>query len=345
MNESLNKENYLENKKKKFDFIFANKIINKEEIQRLSWGGIPNEYRGILWRLLLETSTLNLNLYKNTLENKRDKYFYEFLQTEKSMEFCVSGFSKINSNEDKKMENLIFNFKNCNFKISGRSKRQIEIDVQRISDEQKIYSKIDLSYIFKNILSLTAQRKPAVGYVQGMADILVPFIHTFATETSPIDLQITESSSYFCFTRFLEEIQENFIDLQPGITKSIEEFKNALEAIDPELFLYLQNINLQSDLFVFRWFNCFFLREFVLKDSLIIFDTLFSYKNINFKQFSIFFGISLLCFFRNEIFGKDFCDTLLFLQNINQKKWKLSEIHVLLSTTYVNQHIYNKQVF
>ena len=64
----------------------------------------------------------------------------------------------------------------CKYIIPESTYHQICIDVLRIPLKYRIINNVDYSYIYVNVLVLIAYRRPYLGYVQGMSDILIPFV-------------------------------------------------------------------------------------------------------------------------------------------------------------------------
>lgn len=85
-------------------------------------------------------------------------------------------------------------------------------------------------------------RHPSSGYVQGLNDIVTPFIIVFLSDYVKLDLQklglpedfnevtkeqfnIVEADSYWCFCKILDRILDNYTSSWPGIQKSFSRLK------------------------------------------------------------------------------------------------------------------------
>lgn len=299
----------------------AKKVIDVTSLKKSCWGGIPNKLRPKCWRIFLRTVNLKSDNYEMCINNKQTKY--SALLSE--------------------------------MKISKKISHQIEIDVLRIDTKNKIFDNVDYSQLYIKTLSLYAYQRPAVGYVQGMSDILIPFVFVFVSEkenTKSDDMNLLnnnvgndaylESSVFFCFSRFIDRLQDNYIDFQEGIIKNIEKMRCILEIMEPDLMKYMNQIGFELHMFAFRWFNCFFTREFDIDNVLVIFDTLFSSQNENFALFARYFAITLLVSHKNKIMKTDLSTNLLYIQSIDQIKMSLKDVQILLSSAYVNQSIFNE---
>ncbi|EPR78983.1 TBC domain containing protein [Spraguea lophii 42_110] len=213
---------------------------------------------------------------------------------------------------------------------------QIFIDIRRIGKEFRVKNNKNLDFIYLEILTAVAQNKPLVGYVQGMADLLVPFIDVFYGQEEIIYCGI--SSTFYCYSKIIEKIQDNYIGQQQGIYHLVYKLEKLIKVLDPSLYCHLENEGVKTHMFSFRWFNCIFAREFILDDQLMILDTLLSNKD--FKDFLLHFAFSLLSNFKEKINEGDFSDIIILLQNIKERKWKHSELLVLFSKAYINQEIF-----
>jgi TBC1 domain family member 2 len=59
---------------RKFDELLAEDVVNLQKLRELSWGGIPERYRGTIWRLLLGYLPANRDRREGTLTRKRREY-------------------------------------------------------------------------------------------------------------------------------------------------------------------------------------------------------------------------------------------------------------------------------
>lgn len=208
---------------------------------------------------------------------------------------------------------------------------QIEIDIKRIDKFYRTHGSTDISYMYTNILSLVAYSRPILGYIQGMADILVPFIYIFTKE----DFVTAESSAYYCYLKLLDEIQDDLIALQ---YTQLFRLNQLLNLIDPDFFSHLKEQNLEIHIFAFRWFNCLFIREFSLKIVLRLMDSFIIFDNISFSL--VAFGAALVMFFKDQLVNSDFGENVLFLQSLNTLQWGDEDIEILITTANVYKRLF-----
>ena len=95
-------------------------------------------------------------------------------------------------------------------------------------------------------------RHPASGYVQGINDIVTPFIVVFLSDYAEINLQTLdvpaklceiedesfnniEGDSYYCLSKILDGILDNYTSSWPGIQKSFGKISEVIKRVDPDL--------------------------------------------------------------------------------------------------------------
>jgi hypothetical protein len=227
--------------------------------------------------------------------------------------------------ETMKKENIRLIYRHP-LQINSKILHQIHIDIKRLNPGSLNIKGVNISYMYYNILVLVSHRRPTLGYIQGMADILVPFIVEFSKE----NLSTAESSAYFCYLKLLDRIQKYISGLQ---TDLIFLLNSQLEKIDPDIFSFLKQSKLEIHMFAFRWFNCLYIREFPYELYKKIFTTMLSYEKIG--EFLIYFGVSLILKFKSELLKNGFSENIILLQTINEFNWTEESIEELLKSTSV----------
>lgn len=103
-------------------------------------------------------------------------------------------------------------------------------------------------------------RHPASGYVQGLNDIVTPFIIVFLYDflggdvfNMHIDmiseevLTNVECDSFWCFSTFLDFVQDHYTINQPGIQRMVAKLEEIIRKIDGALFFFLKIAVCQPD--------------------------------------------------------------------------------------------------
>jgi len=71
-----------------------------------------------------------------------------------------------------------------------------------------------------------------------------------------------EADAFWCLTKLVDDIQDNYTDLQPGVHKMINKMKAVIEQVDVEALNYLEQMDIIFMDFAYRWVACYLTREF-----------------------------------------------------------------------------------
>ena len=95
-----------------------------------------------------------------------------------------------------------------------------------------------------------AIRHPASGYVQGINDLVTPFLVVFLSEYLEGDIDNwsmsdlssdiisnIEADCYWCLSKLLDGMQDHYTFAQPGIQRLVFKLKELVRRIDGNLFL------------------------------------------------------------------------------------------------------------
>jgi hypothetical protein len=309
------------NKCEKFKKILSANPINLEELQAASWKGIPKSYRPICWKLLSDYLPLKKEQQDKTIEQKRNSY-WESVNEHYSSVYLDSHHEML---------------------------RQILNDIPRMNPLIPIFQKKIVQNIFQRVLYVWAVRHPASGYVQGINDLMTPFFVVFLTEYSDPNLEVqnidienmpekdlrqVEADSYWCMTKLLERIQENYVFSQPGIQKNIQSLEDLIKRIDNNLYQHLRKNNIEFIQFAFRWMNNLLMRELPLACTIRLWDT-YHGEPFGFSDFHLYVCAAfLLRYSKNLMEESDFQDLMLFLQNLPTRNLKPSEMALLTAEAY-----------
>lgn len=315
------------------DVIKYNKIVKEltkttfelSELRKQSWGGIPSSLRSLVWQILVGYLPTNKSTRTSVLSRKRKEY--------------MNSITRLFRSEK---DQTIWH--------------QIKIDVLRTNPSIKLYSFEATHRSLEKILYLWAIRHPASGYVQGINDLVTPFFQVFLSHylASNVDinefdpqcmpkelLNVIEADTYWCFTKVLDTIQDNFIHEQPGIIRQITELKNLIKRDEPQLASHFEKENLDFIQFAFRWMNCMLMREFKLNLIIRMWDTYLSDFPTGFSKFHIYVCCAFLRRFSDDLLDMEFQDIIMFLQDTSKTAdWTEDDIEMMLSEAYVWQSLY-----
>uniref|UniRef100_A0A1B6D9K2 Rab-GAP TBC domain-containing protein n=1 Tax=Clastoptera arizonana TaxID=38151 RepID=A0A1B6D9K2_9HEMI len=305
----------------KFHALLETALLNLDDLRHLSWSGIPVEVRPIAWRLLAGYFPANLERRQEVMERKRLDYWNlvkQYYDTERD-----------ETHQD--------------------TYRQIHIDIPRMSPLIAIFQQKTVQEMFERILFIWAIRHPASGYVQGINDLVTPFYVVFLQEFLPpgsdldtLELSavskenqdILEADSFWCLSKFLDGIQDNYIFAQLGIQYKVNQLKELIQRIDGQLHKHLQRHGIDYLQFSFRWMNNLLTREVPLRCSIRLWDTYLA-ESDNFASFQLYVCAAFLLHWREELLlEKDFQGLMLMLQNLPTQNWNDTDINILVAEAY-----------
>ncbi|XP_064446548.1 TBC1 domain family member 22A isoform X5 [Mirounga angustirostris] len=290
-----------------------------EELRKLSWSGIPKPVRPMTWKLLSGYLPANVDRRPATLQRKQKEYFA----------FIEHYYHSRNDD------------------VHQDTYRQIHIDIPRMSPEALILQP-KVTEIFERILFIWAIRHPASGYVQGINDLVTPFFVVFMCEhieeedvdaadvsRVPADvLRDVEADTYWCVSKLLDGIQDNYTFAQPGIQMKVKMLEELVSRIDEQVHRHLDQHEVRYLQFAFRWMNNLLMREVPLHCTIRLWDTYQSEPD-GFSHFHLYVCAAFLVRWRKEILEeRDFQELLLFLQNLPTAHWGNEDISLLLAEAY-----------
>jgi hypothetical protein len=253
----------------KFKKILQATSINLTELRAAAWSGIPEEVRAMTWQLLLGYLPTSGERRVGTLERKRKEYLDGVRQA-----FERGANSSVPTGKVRGLDEVIWH--------------QISIDVPRTNPHLELYGYEATQRSLERILYVWAVRHPASGYVQGINDLVTPFWQVFLASyitdsdvESGMDpgqlpkavLDAVEADSFWCLTKLLDGIQDNYIFAQPGIQRQVAALHDLTARIDAPLAKHLEQESVEFIQFSFRWMNCLLMREISVKNTIRMWDT------------------------------------------------------------------------
>ncbi|KAJ3586385.1 hypothetical protein NHX12_012783 [Muraenolepis orangiensis] len=303
----------------KFRQLLASPNTDLEELRKSSWSGIPREVRPITWRLLSGYLPANMERRDLVLKRKRDEYF---------------GF----------IEQYYHSRTDEHFKDTYR---QIHIDIPRTNPLIPLFQQPTVQEVFERILFIWAIRHPASGYVQGINDLVTPFFVVFLSEFVEEDVENfemaslpletrrnIEADSFWCMSKLLDGIQDNYTFAQPGIQNKVKALEELVSRIDKNIHGHLRRYEVEYLQFAFRWMNNLLMRELPLRCTIRLWDT-YQAEAEGFSHFHLYVCAAFLMEWRKEIMSMvDFQGLLMLLQNLPTIHWGNEEVGLLLAEAY-----------
>ncbi|KAK6303045.1 hypothetical protein J4Q44_G00274000 [Coregonus suidteri] len=303
----------------KFKQVLAGPNTDLEELRKLSWSGIPRQVRPITWKLLSGYLPANTERRESTLQRKRQEYF---------------GFIEqyYDSRNDEHHQDTY---------------RQIHIDIPRTNPLIPLFQQASVQEIFERILFIWAIRHPASGYVQGINDLVTPFFVVYVFEyikeevenfdVSSLQeeaLRNIEADSFWCMSKLLDGIQDNYTFAQPGIQRKVKALEELVSRIDETVHVHMQQYEVEYLQFAFRWMNNLLMRELPLRCTIRLWDT-YQAEPEGFSHFHLYVCAAFLVRWRKEILDeRDFQGLMILLQNLPTMHWGNEEVSVLLAEAY-----------
>lgn len=314
------------NRRHKFLECLSSDEVNIAELRKLGWAGVPTELRPLTWQLLLGYVPLPASLRSSTLARKRREY----------LSLVEVAFSR----EREGLDQQIWH--------------QIEIDVPRTRPGVKLWMQEATQRSLERILYVWAIRHPASGYVQGINDLATPFFQVFLSAyidsdpeefdpaiLPPSVLNAIEADSFWCLSRLLDGIQDNYISGQPGIHRSVRRMAELVSRTDAPLYAHLESENVEFMQFAFRWMNCLLMREISVQNTTRMWDTYLSEGPDAFSQFHLYVCSAFLVKWSDKLRQMDFQGIIMFLQSLPTQDWGDHEIELLLSEAFVLNSVWH----
>ncbi|TRM69482.1 rab-GTPase-TBC domain-containing protein [Schizophyllum amplum] len=313
------------NRRHKFVDCLSAEDVNIAELRKIAWAGIPSDLRPMAWQLLLGYSPLPTPLRTSTLQRKRQEY----------LSLVEVAFARDRQGLDQQIWH------------------QIEIDVPRTRPGVRLWMHAATQRSLERILYVWAIRHPASGYVQGINDLATPFFQVFLSAYIDADpesfdpallppsvLNAVEADTFWCLSRLLDGIQDNYIFAQPGIQRSVRRMEELVKRIDAPLAAHLASQNVEFMQFAFRWMNCLLMREISVRNTIRMWDTYLSEGPDAFSQFHLYVCSAFLVKWSEKLQQMDFQGIIMFLQSLPTQGWGDGEIEMLLSEAFVLNSIW-----
>lgn len=304
--------------------LVSSESIDCEELRQLSWSGLSPRVRPKAWRILCGYLPGSVLRQKELLQRKQDEY---------------AGYVR-----------QYFATKDQD--VHQDTYRQIHIDIPRMSPVIGLFQQRCVQEIFERILYIWAIRHPASGYVQGINDLVTPFFLVFLQEycadgQAVCELEVgkdltaeqimeVEADSFWCLTKVLDGIQDNYTFAQPGIQLKVKQLEELIQRVDKELHDHLVSHEVLYLQFAFRWMNNLLMRELPIKATIRLWDTYLSEEGSSgFARFHLYVCAAFLKEWKAELLKRtDFHTLLMFLQSLPTAKWGDKEINLLVAEAF-----------
>ncbi|XP_077229101.1 ypt/Rab-GAP domain of gyp1p superfamily protein [Tasmannia lanceolata] len=306
----------------KFTKELSGPAVILETLRQLAWSGVPSYMRPNVWRLLLGYAPPNSDRREGVLKRKRLEYIE-----------CVSQYYDIPDTERSDDEiNML---------------RQIAVDCPRTVPDVTFFQQVEIQKSLERILYTWAIRHPASGYVQGINDLVTPFLIVFLSEylegnmetwlvsdLSPSNICNIEADCYWCLSKLLDGMQDHYTFAQPGIQRLVFKLKEVVRRIDEPVSRHMEEQGLEFLQFAFRWFNCLLIREIPFHLVTRLWDTYLA-EGDALPDFLVYIFASFLLTWSDKLQKLEFQEMVMFLQHLPTHNWTHQELEMVLSRAYM----------
>ncbi|KAF2671088.1 RabGAP/TBC [Microthyrium microscopicum] len=340
------------NKINKFKRVLQSTNVSLSDLRSSAWSGVPTEVRAMTWQLLLGYLPTSSERRVATLERKRKEY----------LDGVRQAFERGNSANDAPISTGIAGLGTVPAVTRGRGRgldeavwHQISIDVPRTNPHLQLYSYEATQKSLERILYLWAIRHPASGYVQGINDLVTPFWQVFlASYITDSDIEFgmdpgqlpkpvldaVEADCFWCLTKLLEGIQDNYVSGQPGIQRQVKNLRELTTRIDATLSKHFEQEGVEFIQFSFRWMNCLLMREISVKNTIRMWDTYMA-EDRGFSDFHLYVCAAFLVKWSEQLVKMDFQEVMMFLQALPTRDWTEKDIELLLSEAFIWHNLFS----
>lgn len=306
----------------KMEQLLAAENIDSAALRKVTWNGVPPEFRSMVWQILLGYMPTNKSRRDSSISRKRKEYFDSISTYFANME------------EEQTMQ-------------EGEILRQILVDLPRTCPNTPFFHQASIQKAMERILYIYSIRHPASGYVQGMNDLLTPlllvFMHPYVEDVLRCDIALldeqivlnVEADAYWCLTKLLDNIQDHYTFSQPGLQRMVLRLEDLVQRTDEPLHNHFVEQGVEYMQFAFRWMNCILLREVPLRVILRVWDTYLSEERGGFENFHVYVCVVLLKKYRDKLMEMEFQDVLTFLQDMPTSEWTDDVIEPILSEAFI----------
>lgn len=353
--------------------------INTQDLRALLWNGIPSEYRAFVWQVLLGYLPTNHIRQAATLKRKRQEYQEGINMAPVDFSNSQSGKSlQVTENESNFREKQLYHQINIDVKRTNPTDKLYSYPETQMSLRKVLYlwavrhpasgyvqgindlcTPFYLVFLqsYLRVVQCKARSEPCYFSIPNLIDesssdeienalLADSQLQTYSLENldpskiSPRVFSLIEADIYWCLSRLLETITDNYIHEQPGIIRQLGELRNLISKIDSELLLHFENEGVEFIQFAFRWMNCLLMREIAMSRVVRMWDTYISENPLGFNNFHVYVCAAFLIKFSAELKQMEFQDILLFLQSPPTFAWSEKDVELMLSEAFIWQSLY-----
>jgi hypothetical protein len=169
----------------------------------------------------------------------------------------------------------------------------------------------------ERILFTWSKFNKGVNYVQGMNEIVGTIYYVLANDWNEEWAQEAEADTFWLFGILLGDMQDVFIShldtSETGIYSRIKMMETLLRRHDAEIIEHFNDIGIESSFFAIRWWTTLLSREFLLPDTIRLWDSMFASTHKD--NFLCYVCVTMVIMIREQLLKGDFSVCLRTLQS------------------------------
>ena len=189
---------------------------------------------------------------------------------------------------------------------SHEDHKYIEKDLDRTFPNHRYFSRQKGKTALKNVLLSFANNHPELGYCQGMNSLAGIFL--IVTDDQAESAAMLERLCFGCGAKSLFEYEF------PLVIKMCLEFHRVLREKIPEVYEFIQRIELDDHLWLTKWFMTIFSYSFDIKCVIRIWDNIFAHG----LNYMINIALGMVELMKQDLLGKTLQDMLEFFPDLKE---------------------------
>jgi hypothetical protein len=169
----------------------------------------------------------------------------------------------------------------------------------------------------ERILFTWSKFNKGINYVQGMNEIVGTIYYVLANDWNEEWAQEAEADTFWLFGILLGDMHDVFIShldtSETGIYSRIKMMETLLRRHDTEIIEHFDDIGIESSFFAIRWWTTLLSREFLLPDTIRLWDSMFASTHKD--NFLCYVCVTMVVMIREQLLKGDFSVCLRTLQS------------------------------
>ncbi|KDD73164.1 hypothetical protein H632_c2468p0, partial [Helicosporidium sp. ATCC 50920] len=147
-------------------------------------------------------------------------------------------------------------------------------------------------------------------------------------------LLVVEADAYWCLSKLLDGIQDQYTYAQPGIQRALFRMHEVVCRVDGGLAEHLHGQGLEPVQFAFRWINCLLLRELPFALGVRLWDTYLA-EGLALREFLVYVAAAFLMGWAPQLARMDFQELIMFLQKPPTAAWTERDVESMLARAHL----------